>query len=58
MNEDFRQIDYQLIYSYKLNPQTVFYLGASQSGYRDDYLKNVEPTERNVFMKVSYAFQL
>lgn len=46
----------QLIYAYKLNPQTVFYIGYSDNSYRDDQLKTLTRSERTVFTKVSYAW--
>jgi hypothetical protein len=46
----------QLIYSYKLNPQTVFFLGYSDISYRDDNLKELRREERTLFTKVSYAW--
>jgi hypothetical protein len=46
----------QLIYSYKLNPQTVFFLGYSDISYRDDDLNKLRREERTLFTKVSYAW--
>jgi hypothetical protein len=46
----------QLIYSYKLNPQTVFFLGYSDISYRDDDLKDLRREERTLFTKISYAW--
>ena len=46
----------QLIYSYKLNPQTVFFLGYSDKSYQDDDLKDLRRGERTLFTKVSYAW--
>ena len=54
-NKDFGS---QLIYSYKLNAQTLFYLGFSNKGYQDDSLKHVEQDQRTLFTKFSYAWQL
>jgi len=48
----------QLVYSYKINAQTLFYLGYSDKGYQDDSLKRVERDQRTFFTKVSYAWQL
>ncbi|ATC88822.1 carbohydrate binding family 9 domain-containing protein [Pseudoalteromonas arctica] len=48
----------QLVYSYKINAQTLFYLGYSDRGYQDDSLKNIERDQRTLFTKVSYAWQL
>ena len=46
----------QLIYSYKLNPQTVFFLGYSDISYRDDNLNDLRREERTFFTKISYAW--
>jgi len=46
----------QLIYSYKLNPQTVFFLGYSDNSYQDDDLNDLRRGERTLFTKVSYAW--
>ncbi|MBE0457524.1 carbohydrate binding family 9 domain-containing protein [Pseudoalteromonas sp. KG3] len=48
----------QLVYSYKINAQTLFYLGYSDKGYQDDSLKSVERDQRTFFTKLSYAWQL
>lgn len=46
----------QLIYSYKLNPQTVFFLGYSDGNYQDDDLFELEKEEKTFFTKISYAW--
>jgi len=48
----------QLVYSYKINAQTLFYLGYSDKGYQDDSLKSIERDQRTFFTKVSYAWHL
>ena len=48
----------QLVYSYKINAQTLFYLGYSDKSYQDDSLKHVERDQRTFFTKVSYSWQL
>ncbi|WP_409076811.1 DUF5916 domain-containing protein [Pseudoalteromonas sp. SR41-8] len=48
----------QLVYSYKINAQTLFYLGYSDKGYQDDSLKSIERDQRTFFTKLSYAWQL
>ncbi|MFK3871759.1 carbohydrate binding family 9 domain-containing protein [Pseudoalteromonas rhizosphaerae] len=48
----------QLVYSYKINAQTLFYLGYSDKGYQDDSLKSIERGQRTFFTKLSYAWQL
>lgn len=51
-----KNLSSQLIYAYKLNPQTVFYLGYSDNSYQDDYLNNLEREQRTFFTKISYAW--
>ncbi|GLX80077.1 hypothetical protein tinsulaeT_34170 [Thalassotalea insulae] len=51
-----KNLSSQLIYAYKLNPQTVFYLGYSDNSYQDDYLNSLERDQRTFFTKVSYAW--
>lgn len=46
----------QLIYAYKLNPQTVFFLGYSDYSFQDDDLTKLTRAERTFFSKVSYAW--
>ncbi|HEX9877159.1 MAG TPA: DUF5916 domain-containing protein [Gammaproteobacteria bacterium] len=46
----------QLLYSYKLNPQTVFFLGYSDNHKEDDDISSLIQTDRDVFMKLSYAW--
>lgn len=53
-----RYFSTQLIYSYKVNPQTLFFLGYSDGGFQDDSLDHLERDQRTVFTKFSYAWQL
>lgn len=46
----------QLLYSYKLNPLTKFFVGYSDSAYQDDVLTTLTKNQRSVFMKLSYAW--
>ena len=46
----------QLLYSYKLNPQTVFFAGYSDNRLEDGTTGLLEPTGRTVFLKLSYAW--
>ncbi len=46
----------QLIYAYKLNPQTVFFLGYSDNSYQDDDLNDLSRAERTFFSKISYSW--
>ena len=51
-----RQVGRELLYSYKLNPQTVFYLGYSDRSVDDDTLSGLTETDENWFMKIGYAW--
>ncbi|MCO4797664.1 MAG: carbohydrate binding family 9 domain-containing protein [Colwelliaceae bacterium] len=53
-----RYFSTQLIYSYKINPQTLFFVGYSDGGYQDDNLDQLERNQRTIFTKFSYAWQL
>jgi hypothetical protein len=46
----------QLIYAYKLNPQTVFFLGYSDNSFQDDDLTKLTRAEKTFFTKISYAW--
>jgi len=48
----------QLLYSYKLNPQTVFFLGYSDQYVDDDNLAGLTVSGRSIFMKIGYAWNL
>ncbi len=52
-----REMTTQLLYSYKLNPQTLFYLGYSDAGFQNDDLNTIETSNKTVFAKFSYAWQ-
>ena len=46
----------QLLYSYKLNPQTVFFLGYSDQFVDDDSVDDLTISDRTWFMKIGYAW--
>lgn len=46
----------QLIYAYKLNPRTVFYLGYSDTSFQNDDLNSLEREKRTIYSKISYAW--
>lgn len=58
VNTRYKGLSTQLLYSYKVNPQTVFFAGYSDNGYQDDDLSRIEKTDRSIFMKISYAWML
>lgn len=45
----------QLLFSYKLNPQTVFFLGYSETGLSDDEV-GLTRDNRTLFLKIGYAW--
>ena len=46
----------QLLYSYKLNPQTVLFAGYSDNSIEDVTTRELEKTGRTLFFKLSYAW--
>jgi hypothetical protein len=56
VNKRERNFNTQLLYSYKINPQTVFYAGYSDGAVDDDDLNGLSRNERSLFSKISYAF--
>ena len=51
-----KDVGRQLLYSYKINPQTVFFLGYSDQLIDEDALDGLTATDRSWFMKIGYAF--
>ncbi len=51
-----RDVGRQLLYSYKINPQTVFFLGYSDALIDDDDLSGLTTTDRTWFLKIGYAW--
>jgi hypothetical protein len=56
IDENSQDIGRQLLYSYKLNPQTVFFLGYSDRHIDDDDLDSLTSTDRTFFLKIGYAW--
>ncbi|USD29830.1 carbohydrate binding family 9 domain-containing protein [Pseudoalteromonas sp. SCSIO 43201] len=52
----YKSLSTQLLYSYKLNPQTVFFAGYSDHGFQDDDLSKIIKDDKRIFMKFSYAW--
>ncbi len=48
----------QLLYTYRVNPQTLVFAGYSDSGFQDTRLAKIRNTDRGLFVKFSYAWQL
>jgi len=52
-----RYFSTQLLYSYKVNPQTLLYVGYSDGGFQSAESDQLERDQRSFFVKFSYAFQ-
>lgn len=52
------QLGNEVLYGYKLNPQSVFYLGYSDGLISNDEIDSLTHNEQTYFMKVSYAWLL
>jgi hypothetical protein len=48
----------QLLYSYKINPQTLFFAGYSDNALKNDNVQDLKKLERSAFIKFSYAFMM
>ncbi len=48
----------QVLFSYKINPQTVFFLGYSDNYDNEDDAMDMIQTNRTVFAKLGYAYRL
>ena len=53
-----KDIGRQLLYSYKINPQTVFFLGYADQYVDEDHLDSLTASDRSLFMKIGYAWSL
>ena len=53
-----KNVGRQLLYSYKMNPQTVFFLGYADQYIDEDHLDGLAASDRSVFMKIGYAWNL
>lgn len=53
-----RTLGSQLLYSYKLNPQTLVFAGYSDQAFSDDDITSLQRDQRTVFLKFSYAWML
>ncbi|HSD17302.1 MAG TPA: DUF5916 domain-containing protein [Thermomonas sp.] len=57
VNETAREWAGQVVYSYKLNPRTALYAGASYGAFMDDDNLELFGSTRSVFLKLSYGWQ-
>jgi len=53
-----KDLGLQLIYSYKINPQTLVYVGYSDNAIEHDNIQSLEKTDRALFAKFSYLWQM
>ena len=58
IDSTFRDLSTQLLYSYRLNAKTLLFLGYSDAGFENDNIDRIEKTNRTLFAKFSYHFQL
>jgi hypothetical protein len=56
-NSEERSLESQLLFSYKINPRTIFYLGYSDGHYGDQRV-DLTQTDRALFAKIGYAWVL
>jgi hypothetical protein len=57
INETARDWAAQVVYSYKINPRTALYAGASYGAFMDDDNPDLFGNTRSVFLKLSYGWQ-
>jgi predicted porin len=57
VNETARDWATQLVYSYKVNPRTAVYAGASYGAFMDDDHPDLFGNTRSVFLKLTYGWQ-
>jgi len=55
--QDYEGLSSQVLFSYKLNPQTVLFLGYSDSHYGDETV-DLTQTDRTFFAKLGYAWTM
>jgi hypothetical protein len=56
VDEKSRNLGFQLLYSYKVNPLTKFFVGYSQTAFDSDDLNKLVADNQSLFMKFSYAW--
>ncbi|MGJ8679995.1 DUF5916 domain-containing protein [Paraglaciecola sp.] len=56
VDEEYKSLGTQLLYSYKLNPLTKFFVGYSDSAEQNELIQRLTKNEQSVFMKFSYAW--
>lgn len=56
MDSRSKNLTTQILYSYKLNPLTRFFIGYSDTGFQNDGMDKIRQTGRVLFSKFSYTF--
>ncbi|MBF7074156.1 carbohydrate binding family 9 domain-containing protein [Glaciecola sp. MH2013] len=56
LDAESRDLGVQLLYSYKLNPLTKFFVGYADSAFENDELNKLKVNGQSIFMKFSYAW--
>jgi hypothetical protein len=56
-NQNSQNLATQLIYSYKVNPRTLLFVGYSDAGTQFDDIESFVKTDQSVFLKFSYAWK-
>lgn len=51
-----KKLTTQLLYTYRVNAATRFFIGYSDEGFQNDAYDSIEPTNRTFFAKFSYAW--
>jgi hypothetical protein len=54
MYSRYKNMTTQFLYSYKITPQTRFFIGYSDTGFQDDMRDDMYKTNRTLFTKISY----
>ncbi len=58
VDSETKEVGRQLLYSWELNPQTVFFLGYSDAYVDNDAVDSLVASDRTWFMKVGYAWAM
>ena len=56
VDENSKNLGVQLLYSYKVNPLTKYFIGFSQGAFDNDDLNSLEIDSQSIFVKFSYAW--
>ena len=57
-SEEDKQVLLKAVYAYKLDLNTVFYLGYSSAGVENDFVNGYKETEHTYFTKLSYSWSI